>query len=140
MNLIVVTVTRLILSGLAFILSFWLLLLTFLWLYWYRVYGATGFTGKQIVKYMKKNKSCGNLKWAIAGRSEDKLNKVKSELDLGDIPILVADTSNDEALRTVFGQTRLVLNCTGPYRFLGEPVVKACIESKTHYMVRELLS
>jgi short subunit dehydrogenase-like uncharacterized protein len=29
---------------------------------------------------------------------------------------------------------RLVLNCVGPYRFFGEPVVKACAECGTDYL------
>ena len=31
-------------------------------------------------------------------------------------------------------QARIVLNCSGPYRFYGEPVVKACIAEQTHYV------
>jgi short subunit dehydrogenase-like uncharacterized protein len=103
------------------------------------VYGATGFTGKQIVKFIKQSQSCANIKWAIAGRSQEKLDKLKTDLELGDIPVMIADTSNEEALNSVFSQATLVLNCTGPYRFLGEPVVKACVGSKTHYMVRVFL-
>lgn len=29
---------------------------------------------------------------------------------------------------------RVIINCCGPYRFFGEPVIKACIESGSHYL------
>ncbi|CAM9118001.1 unnamed protein product, partial [Ectocarpus sp. 8 AP-2014] len=31
-------------------------------------------------------------------------------------------------------RARLCLNCTGPYRFLGEAVVSACVDSGTDYI------
>lgn len=29
---------------------------------------------------------------------------------------------------------KIVVNCCGPYRFYGEPVVKACIAAGTHHV------
>lgn len=29
---------------------------------------------------------------------------------------------------------RLVLNCVGPYRYWGQPVVAACVEAGTDYL------
>jgi len=41
------------------------------------IYGATGFTGQLCVKYFK---SLGTtVKWAIAGRNQEKLKKVAEE-------------------------------------------------------------
>lgn len=31
-------------------------------------------------------------------------------------------------------QTRVVLNCVGPYRFYGEQVVSACVDTATHHI------
>lgn len=31
-------------------------------------------------------------------------------------------------------QARIIINCVGPYRFFGEPVVKACVEEGTHHV------
>lgn len=81
------------------------------------------------------NKGGENITWGIAGRSETKLQSLKNELQLSDnIACFVADSSNSESLISTFSQTKLVLNCTGPYRFLGEPVVSSCIQSHTNYM------
>ena len=31
-------------------------------------------------------------------------------------------------------KTQLMVNCTGPYRLLGEPLVKSCVENGTYYL------
>lgn len=97
------------------------------------IYGATGFTGEKVAKALY-NKST-HLKWAIAGRSKSKLDLVLHALGSENLPgVLVADVSNPVQLQEIFAQTKLVLNCTGPYRFLGPPIVEACITSGTDYM------
>ena len=40
------------------------------------IYGATGFTGRLVVEYLDKNYS--DINWAIAGRNEEKLDKLSS--------------------------------------------------------------
>jgi len=47
----------------------------------------------------------------------------------GEESIIVVDNSDTAGLRAAMGRARLCLNCTGPYRFLGEAVVSACIDS-----------
>lgn len=42
------------------------------------VFGASGFTGQFVVREVAKNCK-GKFKWAIAGRSKDKLEKVLQE-------------------------------------------------------------
>ena len=56
------------------------------------LFGATGFTGNLACKYLQKQYG-SSIKWAIAGRRKDSLEKIKKELK-ADIPIIVAD-SND---------------------------------------------
>ena len=49
------------------------------------VYGATGFTGKLVVEYLQAKYSDNNeINWAMAGRSLEKLNQVKKDLDVSD--------------------------------------------------------
>ena len=95
------------------------------------LYGATGFTGAYVAKEL--NRSTRRLRWAIAGRSEEKLKKLVQDESLGSTKILVADVSDPASLERMAERTRLVLNATGPYRFYGEAVVKACISAGTHY-------
>ena len=56
------------------------------------VYGATGFTGALVAEYL--HEAHGDTKWAIAGRSQNKLDAVKQRLDAPDLPTLVADSDS----------------------------------------------
>lgn len=103
------------------------------------VFGASGFTGQYVVREVAKNCK-GKFKWAIAGRSKDKLEKVLQEtaselgLFVGDVGIMVADCSDEASLSTMCSAARIILNCVGPYRFYGEPVVKAAVENGCHHL------
>ncbi|XP_066157982.1 saccharopine dehydrogenase-like oxidoreductase [Euwallacea fornicatus] len=106
------------------------------------IFGATGFTGKHCIPYMVKavKENGRSLTWGIAGRSEDKLKAVlkemgdKIEVNLESIPIIIADVKDQESLLNMAKKARLVMNCCGPYRLFGEPVVKACLEAETHHI------
>ncbi|KAI5432155.1 hypothetical protein KIW84_036050 [Lathyrus oleraceus] len=50
------------------------------------------------------------------------------------ITILPADTSDPSSLRSLCSQTRLILNCVGPFRLHGETVVSACVDSGCDYL------
>lgn len=106
------------------------------------IFGASGFTGKHTIPYVYKySKSDGrNLTWGVAGRSEEKLKEVlqeyskKLETDLSTIPIITSDVSDEESLKKMAERAKMIINCCGPYRFYGEPVVKACIEAGTNHV------
>ncbi|KAJ2939022.1 hypothetical protein O0L34_g18999 [Tuta absoluta] len=104
------------------------------------VFGATGFTGKYAVKQLSKLGKMENITWGIAGRSQTKLEAVLQEVakktgeDLSSIKIIIADVSDDKALKDMCSQCKVLVNCCGPYRLYGEPVVKAAIEGKAHYV------
>jgi len=104
------------------------------------VFGASGFTGQYVVDEVARIAEDEGLKWAVSGRSMEKIQKVLSESSdrtgktLEDTPIIIADTSSPSSLLEMAEQTKLVLNCVGPYRFYGEQVVKACIEGKAHHL------
>ncbi|XP_019713609.1 saccharopine dehydrogenase b isoform X2 [Hippocampus comes] len=51
-----------------------------------------------------------------------------------DIDIIAADVSSKESLANMCQQAIVILNCVGPYRFYGEPVVAACVENGAHYI------
>lgn len=50
------------------------------------------------------------------------------------IPIIVADVKNEDSLRAMARQARIIINCVGPYLLYGESVVKACVEEGTHHV------
>ncbi|XP_033503910.1 saccharopine dehydrogenase-like oxidoreductase [Epinephelus lanceolatus] len=106
------------------------------------IFGATGFTGQFVVEEVARCAAESSLKWAVAGRSRQRLGEVLKraverlsmpELRT-DIEIIVADVSIEESLAIMCQQGLVILNCVGPYRFYGEPVVKACIENGAHYI------
>ncbi|XP_045449540.1 saccharopine dehydrogenase-like oxidoreductase [Melitaea cinxia] len=107
------------------------------------IFGATGYTGKNAVKELcrvLKNNAFTGLTWGVAGRSESKLDDVlrevskKTEEDLSSIRKVIADVSDEKSLTDMCLQCKVIVNCCGPYRNYGEPVVKAAIEAKTHYV------
>lgn len=97
------------------------------------VFGATGFTGQLVAEYMGEQYGpAGDLRWAIAGRSQAKLDAVASGLP-GEIECLIADSANAEDMRTLAARTRVVCTTVGPYAKYGSELVAACVEQGTHY-------
>jgi short subunit dehydrogenase-like uncharacterized protein len=99
------------------------------------VYGATGFTGQLVAEYLAAHyKGDANLKWAMAGRSKDKLAAVRDAIGaLKDLPLIVADASDPASLRAMVEQTKSVITTVGPYQYYGNDLLAACVESGTDY-------
>jgi short subunit dehydrogenase-like uncharacterized protein len=97
------------------------------------VYGATSFVGQIITRTMQEQFGDGPVKWAIAGRSQEKLEKLSAEIGLSGIEILVADASDETALRAMCAQADVIMSTVGPYALYGDTLVKVCATSGTHY-------
>lgn len=97
------------------------------------VYGATGFTGQRTVEYFSAN-APAHLRWAIAGRNENKLNALKKRLNLSSVDILVADAQNTEEIDQLVQQTEILLTTAGPYALYGKNLVKSCAQHGVHYV------
>ena len=100
------------------------------------VWGATGFTGALVAEYLLGQYGVGkDLRWAIAGRSEEKLASLKAELgeEAAELPTIVADSFDEEKLAAMAASTRVVITTVGPYAKYGSPLVAACVEHGTHY-------
>lgn len=100
------------------------------------VYGATGFTGRLVAEYLNTTYGVGgDLNWAMAGRSAGKLAAVRDEMGIsGDVPLIVADAGQPEALKTLAESTKVVLTTVGPYQLYGEPLLSACAGAGTDYV------
>lgn len=108
------------------------------------IFGATGFTGRYVVERFAQTVQKFSLptRWAIAVRNTTKMKQYLGEMEASTgianlkdkIPIIEANGSDVKSMSKAFQNANLVMNCIGPYSLLGEPVVKACIDSKTHYM------
>ncbi len=98
------------------------------------IYGATGFTGRLVAEYLEKEYG-GDLRWAMAGRSEEKLKSVRDEMGVSDdVALIVADSNNPQSLSDMCASTRAVVTTVGPYQLYGEPLVKAAVETGTDYV------
>src|SRR5258707_10388593 len=95
------------------------------------VYGATGFTGQLVAEYLAAHyKGDANLKWAMAGRSKDKLTAVRDAIGApADTPLIVADASDPASLKAMVAQARSVISTVGPYQLYGADLLAACVEA-----------
>jgi short subunit dehydrogenase-like uncharacterized protein len=99
------------------------------------VYGATGFTGQLVAEYLAAHyRNDKQLKWAMAGRSLDKLAKVRDAIGApADTPLIVADSSDPASLQAMIDQTKSVVTTVGPYLLYGNELLAACAASGTDY-------
>jgi short subunit dehydrogenase-like uncharacterized protein len=99
------------------------------------VYGATGFTGQLVAEYLAANyKGAGGLKWAMAGRSKDKLAAVRDAIGApADTPLIVADAGDPASLKAMVDQTKSIISTVGPYQLYGSELVALCAASGTDY-------
>lgn len=95
------------------------------------IYGATGFTGALVAEYLHQTQS--GLSWAIAGRSQRKLDLLKDRINAPDLETIVADSESSDDMRRLVTSTRVVISTVGPYARFGTPLVEACATEGTHY-------
>jgi short subunit dehydrogenase-like uncharacterized protein len=96
------------------------------------VYGASGYTGKLIAEFLAKR----GIRFVAAGRNGERL-----EAEMADVPGLkTADyevravTHEAGALAGLFRGRAVVINVTGPFMQIGEPVVQAALAEGCHYL------
>jgi short subunit dehydrogenase-like uncharacterized protein len=99
------------------------------------LYGATGFTGQLVAEYLAAHyRGDGSLKWAMAGRSKDKLASVRDAIGApADTALIVADAGNVASLKAMVDQTKSVITTAGPYQLYGDELLAACVASGTDY-------
>lgn len=100
------------------------------------LYGASGFTGKLVAEYLASgNASAPDLRWAVAGRNDQKLERVLADLGVSpsEVPVFVADSGDTAALEAMARRTRVVLTTVGPYARYGSELVAACARTGTGY-------
>ena len=103
------------------------------------VHGATGFTGRLVVEYLMARYPNGannsGLRWAMGGRSAQKLAAVRDAIGApADTPLVVTDGTDPASLKALTDRTRLVLTTVGPYQLYGNELVAACASSGTDYV------
>ncbi len=99
------------------------------------VYGATGFTGQLVAEYLAtRYKGDADLKWAMAGRSKDKLAAVRDAIGAPkDLALIVADAGDPASLKAMVEQTKSVITTVGPYLHYGNELLAACVAAGVDY-------
>jgi short subunit dehydrogenase-like uncharacterized protein len=99
------------------------------------VYGATGFTGQLVAEYLAAHyKGDSSLKWAMAGRSKDKLAAVRDAIGApADTPLIVADAGDPASLKAMVAQAKSIITTVGPYQLYGSDLVAACAAAGVDY-------
>lgn len=100
------------------------------------VHGATGFTGRLVIEYLLQRYPAGSgVRWAMGGRSADKLAQVRDAVKApADTPLVVTDSVDAASLDALMARTRLVLTTVGPYQLYGSALVAACAQAGVDYV------
>jgi short subunit dehydrogenase-like uncharacterized protein len=111
------------------------------------IFGGTGLTGKQIIRHVYELSIDhpefygSNFCWAIAGRNLENLEEIVQEMStrfpkatINRPTILIANVTQKEQLDAMTNQTKVLINAVGPFRFMGEYVVRSCVENGCNYV------
>lgn len=100
------------------------------------VYGASGYTGRLVAEHLAQRYGVGGeVKWAMAGRSAEKLTQVRDEIGAPkDTPLVVADAADPASVREMVRRAKAVVTTVGPYQLYGSDLVAACAEAGTDYL------
>jgi short subunit dehydrogenase-like uncharacterized protein len=90
------------------------------------IYGATGFTGTLIVHEAARR----GLDFEIAGRSEEKLAALATELN---IPYHVFSVDDIDGWKKALNGKTALLNIAGPFSDTASQAMEACIKFNVHY-------
>ncbi len=99
-------------------------------------FGATGFTGGLVASYLAQHAPAGT-RWAVAGRSAEKLRATVARLAASPCPpagILLASVDDPPSVTAMTAAAKVLLTTVGPFDAYGEPVVAACVETATDYL------
>lgn len=93
------------------------------------LFGATGYTGRRIARQLDQ----AGRPFRVAGRSPKKLAALSESLPSRP-PFLTADVQHPDTLPALFRETRVLVNCAGPFIDLGEPVLSRAAAGGVHYL------
>lgn len=87
------------------------------------------------MRLLDRDGSSQQYRIGLAGRSQGKVDELRRSLSNAEsFGVVVANVEDEPSLVRMCAQARVVLDCVGPFRFYGEPVVKACLAGEAHYL------
>ncbi len=91
------------------------------------LYGAYGYSGELIARELRDI----GLKPLLSGRNERKLAATADSLGLD---YKAASLDDQHALHDLLSNAAVIINAAGPFSATARPVIKACIDTETHYV------
>lgn len=99
------------------------------------VFGASGYTGRLVAEYLSKQYPTGDINWAMAGRSAEKLAAVRAEMGISDsVPLIAVDSDDAASVEAMVCSTSVVITTVGPYQLYGNELVAQCAAHGTDYV------
>ncbi|KNC19167.1 hypothetical protein AC792_07775 [Arthrobacter sp. RIT-PI-e] len=107
------------------------------------VLGATGVTGRCVLRRLAENPMPGAagegssdapLRWAAAGRDEDRVRTAAAEAGAPDAGGVAVDPAGPAPPADPARRTRPVVNLAGPYTHTAEQVIEACLAAGASYV------
>lgn len=96
--------------------------------------GATGFTGRLTAEYLWKHHQEEKCRIALAGRNKAVLTDLFSTEKYPGFHLELCDMTNYDSLIQLCSKTKILMNAAGPFSRHGMMVIKACLETNTHYL------
>jgi len=99
------------------------------------LWGATGATGRRTAQHLARRCGESDLKLAIGGRNQMKLESVRNGLPKTGSPValLVGDSHDTVFMAAMTARTHVVVSTVGPFALFGSELVAACVKNATHY-------
>jgi short subunit dehydrogenase-like uncharacterized protein len=94
------------------------------------LFGATGYTGRLIANQLETQFPG---EYRLAARSAEKLRSLSDSLE-SKPEWLTADPTQPLTLPHLFKDTRMFINCVGPFTDYGEPVLAEAAQRGVHYL------
>jgi short subunit dehydrogenase-like uncharacterized protein len=93
------------------------------------LYGATGYTGRLVASALAASRA----DFVLSGRNRERLEALSASLD-GTPGVRSATLDDPHSLRSLLDGCAAVIDCAGPFSLHGEPVLRAAVETGTHYL------
>jgi short subunit dehydrogenase-like uncharacterized protein len=91
------------------------------------LYGATGYTGRLVAHELASR----GIEHVLSGRDAAKLDSLAADRD---VPTRAVRLDDEHGLRHLLEDARVVINCAGPFSLAGDALVRAAVDTGTHYV------
>ena len=91
------------------------------------LYGASGYTGRLVAAELRRR----GVEHVLSGRDPAKLEPVGAEHGT---PVRPVGLDDETGLRDLLADAGVVINCAGPFTLSGDALVRAAVDSGTHYV------